>query len=97
MAHAWHPADIKAEVEKRGGTLAQIGRDAGLSPGTPKNALRVPCYPAEQAIADFLKVPAHLIWPDRYDKDGIPLHPRVRRKFFNTAEGKKPRQNAEVV
>lgn len=97
MAHAWHPADIKAAIEKRGGTLAQIGRDAGLSCGTPKAALARPCYSGEQAIAKFLGVHARTIWPDRYDMSGKPLHPRVRKKMFNVPDGIRECKIAEVA
>lgn len=95
--YPWHPADIKAAIEKRGGNLAQIGRDAGISIYTPKQALRQPCYTGEQAIADFLGVPAHTIWPDRYDADGVPLHPRVRKFQFNAPEDAKKRKKARVA
>ncbi|MGR3760927.1 helix-turn-helix domain-containing protein [Roseobacteraceae bacterium NS-SX3] len=76
-----HPAEILAAVRKRGQSLASIARAHGIAPRTASKALQQPCYAGEQAIADFLGCAAHEIWPNRYDKDGKPLHPRIRRKL----------------
>lgn len=81
--HAWHPADIYALVKKRGSTLTDIARKSDLSPSTPIAAMRRPCYAGEQAIAKFVSIEAHILWPDRYDDAGYPLHKRVRKNIFN--------------
>jgi len=73
----WHPEDIKAAVRKRGKTLAQLGRENGVDPSTPRLAARRPCYTGEQIVAGFLGIPPQELWPDRYSEDGQPLHPRV--------------------
>lgn len=67
--------DIRAEVNKKGSTLTQLARDAGLPEAACRVALKTPYYHAEQAIARFLGRPAWAIWPERYSATGEPLHP----------------------
>ena len=97
MSHPWHPADIYASIRKKGGTYASIARMYGMDRSTPRSATVRPCYAGEQAIADFIGVPAKTIWPDRYDENGLPLHPKIRRIILNNHMGINPRQNAEAV
>lgn len=95
-AHNWHPADIPAAVQKRGRDLASIARASGIAPRTASKALQEPCYTGEKVIADFLGTPAHVIWPNRYDEAGVPLHPRIRKQF-NALAGMKTSQKATAV
>lgn len=78
----WHPADIKAALEKRGLTLAELSRSAGYSPTAAGRALRTAWPAVEQVIAEALDVTPQDLWPDRYDTDGVPLayKPRTRRR-----------------
>lgn len=75
----WHPEEIKAQVRMRGKTLTQLAIEAGLNGSACRLALIKPFYRPEQAIAAFIGVPAQDLWPDRYDPDGTPRHPRARR------------------
>lgn len=59
----WHPQDIIAEVRKRGTTLAGIAATSGMSKNTLYWALRKRHERANLAIAAFLGVPAHELWP----------------------------------
>lgn len=72
----WHPADIKAALSKRGATVAQVARKAGIHETTVSKALRHPCLTGERAIAAFLETHPKVIWPARYDNDGNPRHAR---------------------
>lgn len=63
----WHPADIKAEVHKRGFSFRSLSVEAGYAPDTLKNVLRAPCKSYEQIIAEAIGVPAETIWPSRYE------------------------------
>lgn len=76
-----HPADILAAVRKRGHSLASIARAHGISRRTASKALQEPCFTGEKAIAAFLGCEPHEIWPNRYDKNGLPLHPRARKQL----------------
>lgn len=67
----WHRADILAAVRKRGSTLAEIARRAGLARQTLYWAMSAaPRLRANKAIADFLDVPLHELWPQWFDEDG---------------------------
>ena len=84
--HAWHPADVRAALEKRGLTYADVARRHDLAESTVRYAARAKSHAGEQAIAAELGIPAQTIWPDRYDDDGTPRHKRIRRKS-NAANG----------
>ena len=60
----WHRADIIAAVRKRGASLSAIGRSVGLSRKSMSWALIRRHERANRAIADFLGVPAHDLWPE---------------------------------
>lgn len=72
-----HPADIQADVRKRGLTLASIARAHNISRRTVCKATHEPCLAGETAIAKALGCKPWEIWPNRYDKDGNPRHPRA--------------------
>lgn len=73
----WHPEDIKAAIRKRGTTLSDLSRAHGYNDQAARLALRNRrSYAVEAVIAAELGVPAHQIWPDRYDSNGKPLDAR---------------------
>lgn len=79
----WHPADIKAAIEKRGANLSQLARGAGLEESACRQALRRPLPSGERVISAFLNVPLHVLWPDRYAPNGkryVTRHVRVDDK-----------------
>lgn len=62
----WHKADIIAAIHKKGSSLAELSRLAGLSSSTLANALTRPWPKGERIIAEFLGVSPMVIWPSRY-------------------------------
>lgn len=69
----WHPADIKAALDKKGWTLRALAAHHGLSSSTPLSHTFLRSYPAnEKRIADAIGVPVQTIWPSRYFADGTP-------------------------
>ncbi len=62
----WHREDIKAELNKRGISMAKLGRENGLAPTTVKNALDKHYQKGEKLIAEALGVTPQVIWPSRY-------------------------------
>jgi Ner family transcriptional regulator len=79
----WHRADILAAVRKRGSTLADIARSVGLARQTMYWAMSTaPRLRANKAIADFLGVSLHELWPHWFDEDGklISTQPLPRPK-----------------
>jgi len=75
-----HPEDIKALIRKRGSNITALAATAGLNKQSIATAIhaRVSAR-AEQAIADFLEMPAAKIWPSRYNKDGSRISLRHAR------------------
>ena len=71
-ANHWDRYSIKAEINRRGSSLVELAREYSITP----NSLRVtlarqrPVVKADLVISDFLKVPLHVLWPDRYDDKG---------------------------
>jgi Ner family transcriptional regulator len=67
----WHNADIIAAVKKASGfSLRKLSMQNNLNPGACQQALHRPYEVPEQIIAEAIGVPAHLIWPTRYNTNG---------------------------
>jgi Ner family transcriptional regulator len=77
----WHKEDIKAAIRKRGKTMNDLARDCGLPNSTVRNALARPVMSGEQAIARFLDIPPHELWPDRWTPEGRRIRPRYANKY----------------
>lgn len=75
-----HPADLKALLEKRGLSLAQVSRNAGYSPTSAGRALRTPWPAMEEIIAEAVDLHPIDIWPSRYDASGVPKKYLPRRR-----------------
>jgi len=80
----WHPADIKAALNKAGMTLAGIARACGLRTSTSLSHAFIRSYPInEKRIADALGLHPMVLWPSRYNSDGS-VKPRGFRELqFN--------------
>jgi Ner family transcriptional regulator len=72
----WHPADITAAVKKRGMTLTALALANGLSESACRKALLTKYAKAEIAISQFIDVPLHELWPERWTASGS----RIRRQ-----------------
>ncbi len=83
---SYHPADIKAEVEKRGATLTKLSTDAGLHPKAASNALKQPLKSGEIALANFFCVPVQYLFPTRWDIKGNRVRPRYASKYITVAK-----------
>jgi len=68
----WHPADVKAALEKRGISLRGLAKQYGYS--HIQRVLVSQWWAAEQIVAKAIGVQAQEIWPSRY------LTPRERGK-----------------
>jgi Ner family transcriptional regulator len=73
------PTDILCLVWKKGWSLNQLAKDAGVSRAIVSLALRRPNPRGERVLIEFLGVPGHKLWPDRYAENGERLV-RVGRK-----------------
>jgi Ner family transcriptional regulator len=70
MKGGWDRYAIRAEISRRGSSLAEIGRGVGLRRTTMVWAFIHPHLRANQAIAEFLGVPLSELWPQWFDSDG---------------------------
>lgn len=75
----WHPADIKAALDKKGWSLARIAREYGYGKNSPYMVLQKPWSQIEEIVARIIGVKAADIWPCRYDRRGRPLKCRTAR------------------
>jgi Ner family transcriptional regulator len=66
----WHPADVQAELKKRGYSLAGLSVANGYHPTAAGKALKQPWPAMEQIVARALGLAPQAIWPSRYDGDG---------------------------
>lgn len=73
-----HPADIKAELAKRGKSLSAFDRDNRFTEGATSHALRFGSPKVERALARFLNLPLKTLFPKRYTSEGQRLLPRER-------------------
>ncbi|MEE9357356.1 helix-turn-helix domain-containing protein [Candidatus Vondammii sp. HM_W22] len=65
----WHPADIKAALEKAGWSLSRLSIHHGYaSRNTLKHALQRSWPKGQRLIAQAIGVPPEKIWPSRYRK-----------------------------
>ena len=67
----------RTNIYKRGQTLEGLARLTGVNSVNIRKALRAPLFIGEQVIAQFLNVHPKELWPNRYDKNGNPLHPHA--------------------
>ncbi|WP_083370021.1 helix-turn-helix domain-containing protein [Chromobacterium sphagni] len=78
----WHKEDIKAAIRKRGTTMSALARQQDLPPSTIRNALARPVLSGEVVIAEFLGVPPHELWPERWTREGRRIRPRYAHKYI---------------
>ena len=67
---SWDRFAIKAEIHRKGETLASLSVKNGLSKSSCSVALHVPVPAANHAIAKFIGRTVHDLWPDWYHEDG---------------------------
>ncbi len=83
----WHPADIKAHLEKAGWSLSKLSRTHQYCRSAAALALHMPWPKMERLIAGAIGVEPKTIWPTRYDNDGNPLSGRGQRGIGRKAFG----------
>lgn len=82
----WHSADIVAAVRKKGSSLVEISENLGLARASGSRALIHPHRRVNEAIAELIGVPLHILWPLWFDADGarIPMRAPARRDPLTT-------------
>lgn len=77
----WHPADIRAALEKRGWSFARVDLAHALAQGTASKSSVYPHKRGEDAIAKVLGHHPRLIWPSRYAANGDRLRPQPAANY----------------
>jgi len=71
---------IKYQVQMRGQSLAKVASDAGVSRACLYSAFNKTYPRMERVLADFLELEPSQLFPERYDKDGLPIYRMGRPK-----------------
>ena len=83
----WHPADIKAALEKKGWTLRALAEHHGIKGSSSLSHTFKRSFPLnERRIAEAIGVRPQDIWPSRYYEDGgkKPRGSRAGRAYKST-------------
>ena len=78
MTNDWHPADIKAALEKNGYSFSKIAAENGYKSRAISKVLRSPWSSIETIVGKILNLHPMEIWPSRYDSHGQPYRSRVK-------------------
>lgn len=79
----WDRHAIKAEIERKGYTLTSVAAKYGMPSQTVRNALDKPSRSGELAIAKFLGVPVHQLFPERWTAN----NKRICKRYNNEDSG----------
>ncbi|AXF78129.1 helix-turn-helix domain-containing protein [Erwinia tracheiphila] len=74
----WHPSEVSAALKKKGSSVSQLSREAGLASSTLANALYRRWPKGEVIIALALGISPSEIWPSRYPS-------RKRKNEYNNS------------
>ncbi len=74
------PELIASAIRMKGTTPTELARRNGLSDNGCRTALRRKYTAGELVIAEFLDLPLHHLWPDRWDPDGRRIDYRYSRQ-----------------
>ena len=77
----WNSHRILAEIRARGISLTRLSLRHGLGRDGLAATLQKPNARGEAVISRFLGVAAHVLWPDRYDREGRRLKPQPARNY----------------
>ena len=76
----WSRHRILAEIKDREFTTVKLDAKLGLKPNDIAVSLNRPFPKADKALANWLEIPLHELWPTRYDSDGMR---RVQQTYPN--------------
>lgn len=71
---------VKYQIHLQGRSMAEIAADAGVDRRSLYTAFCRPYPRMEKVIADTVGLSPQVLFPDRYDADGLPNRPRGRPK-----------------
>lgn len=80
----WDAPGILAAIKRKESNLTDLARKAGLNDSACRTSLTRPFPAADKVISDFLGVPLHVLWPDRYEANGGRIDRRTIRYRANS-------------
>jgi len=98
LRQTWDAPGILAAIKRKESNLTALARSAGLNDSACRTALTRPFPAADKVISDFLGVPLHELWPDRYEANDARIDRRtIRYREENRRKAKQPhRQMCEA-
>lgn len=75
----WDRHQIKSAIERKCKSLTNLAKIYGVPPQTIRNALDKPSKSGEKIIAEFLEVPLHILFPNRWTAQNKRIYPRSLR------------------
>jgi Ner family transcriptional regulator len=79
----WHPADVKAALEKVGWSLRRLARHYNYSPTKLSSVLQAPYPKLEALIAFVLGKKPWEIWPSRYNHENKPNRGKNLKRMYH--------------
>ncbi|PCI85439.1 MAG: hypothetical protein COB24_12940 [Hyphomicrobiales bacterium] len=73
ISKTWSRHEILAEIKDRGYTTIKLDAKLALKPNDIAVSLNRPFPKADKALARWLEIPLHDLWPSRYDSNGARL------------------------
>jgi lambda repressor-like predicted transcriptional regulator len=90
------PEQIKAQLEARGTSIADIAREADIAAQNISATIRWRKYPRiEQLVAEALDKPLHVVFPDRYQPPADWVEPEMTE--IPTAELRQIRESLVIA
>ncbi|MDH5785364.1 MAG: helix-turn-helix domain-containing protein [Chromatiales bacterium] len=89
---------VKYQIHMLGSSMAQLAEEAGVSRQCLYQAF-CKSYPRmEKVIADALELEPKVLWPERYDADGLPLYRmgRPKKSISKTVKNNTPKRGRNV-
>jgi len=94
----WHPADIKAALDKAGWTLRALAAHHGVKAASTFSHTFERSYPLnEKRIADAIGVAPQEIWPSRYNDDGTKKPRGMRALRLKSTQSRCQRNGNELM
>ena len=89
-----HPADVRARIWKAGGTFKSVAELYDLHRSTVSAACVRPQPSGNRAIADFLGVTPHDLWPEWFDPTGQRRASRISDAINTTTDSHRQKARA---
>jgi Ner family transcriptional regulator len=86
IERGWTREQIKALINQKGFTISGLERALSLPPGTLNRSLVRRSPKADNLLAKFLDVHVSTLWPNRYLRNGNPIHFHYRAECMSDEE-----------